>query len=202
MAALALHWLSSVTLIAATAMLKPTTAYSVLVTLFSYVIVILVGFFVSGGLLYLIFFSPKTKWGNIANFRPLGSPVYPLTYFVACGYLLFAPFAKPSEGSPYSRENNDIQWYIIPVIGLSTLAWGSCWYLGLQLDLWLKREELSIRRVPVIVQDDEDDNQWVQECELIDHERRTRVSAYPDPENGGVSRTDSRSHVRSSYSFA
>jgi amino acid transporter len=182
-AALALHWVTSVILIAVTAMLRPTTAYSTLVTLYSYVIVILVGFFVSGGLLYLTYFSPSTNWRRIANFRPWGSPIYALIYFVACGYLLFAVFAKPSEGSPFSRANSNIEWYIIPAIGLSSLAWGVCWYLGLRLDLWLKREELKVRRVPVIVQDDEDPDQWVQECELIDHERRTLVSPHFDPEN-------------------
>jgi amino acid transporter len=173
MAALALHWASSVLLIAVTSMLDSKTAYTVLVSLYGYVIVFLVGFFVSGGLLYLTF--SKRNWSHIANFRPWGSPAYAIIYFLACGCLLFASFVKPSKDSPLTYANNSIQWYIVPAISLSTLLWGSCWYLGLKLDLWRKHVKLIVNRRALIMQDEDDLDQWIQVAEIVDHEHHTKT---------------------------
>ena len=52
-AALGLHWLTSVFLIAVTSMLTPRESYVVLITLYSYVVVVGFGFVVSGAQLYL-----------------------------------------------------------------------------------------------------------------------------------------------------
>ena len=52
-AALTLHYFTSLVLIAVTLMLKPDTAHYFLVSLYIYVIISIVGFLVSGGLLYL-----------------------------------------------------------------------------------------------------------------------------------------------------
>ena len=58
MAALGLHWFSSILLIVVTSMLDPRDAYTVLVWLYSYVLTVGLGFVVSGGLLYLTL-NPK-----------------------------------------------------------------------------------------------------------------------------------------------
>ena len=79
MAALLLHWLTSVTLIAITAMLTPSVAYSFLVSLYVYVIVILMGFIVSVGLLYLKV-NKNSGWANETNFRPWGGPTATILY--------------------------------------------------------------------------------------------------------------------------
>jgi len=174
MAALGLHWLSSVLLIAFTSMLDPTTSYSVLVSLYSYVVIVLNGFVVSGGLIYL-HVNKSRSWSSQASFKPWVKPLHAVIYFVVCGFLLFAAFAKPSDGTPYSYSVSHIQWFIVPAIGLSTLAWGSIWYLGLKLVMLQKRKQLVVTRLPFIVQDEEDPGQWVQKSELVDHEWHTRV---------------------------
>ena len=52
-AALGLQWLSSMVLIAVTSFLEPKTAYNILISLNSYVMIVLVGFIVSGSLIFL-----------------------------------------------------------------------------------------------------------------------------------------------------
>ena len=53
MAALALHWVTSIILVLVTIPLKPSTQYSFLTALYSYVNLNVIGMLVSGGLLYL-----------------------------------------------------------------------------------------------------------------------------------------------------
>lgn len=173
-AALGLHWITSVVLIAVTSMLDPATSYVVLVSLYSYVMVVLNGFVVSGGLLYLKW-KPSRHWSSQSNFKPWLDPLPAVVYFVFCGFLLFAAYAKPSAGSPYSYEVIHIQWFIVPAIGLSTLAWGLVWFLGLKLVMVQKRKQLIVTRVPFIVPDEKDEGQWIQKSELVDHEWHTRV---------------------------
>ena len=182
MAALGLHWVSSIFLIAVTSMLDSATSYAVLVSLYSYVIIVLNGFVVSGGLLYLKLDKTRS-WSAQSNFKAWIDPLHAVTYFIVCGFLLFASFAKPSEGTPYSYAIGHIQWFILPAIGLLTLAWGLAWYLGLNLVMLQKRKQLVVTRFPFIVQDEDDPGQWVQKSELIDHEWHTRIpSMKPDLE--------------------
>ena len=75
MAALGLHWATSVVLVGVTAMLPPSTSYTVLVELYSYVVRILVPLVVSAGLLYLKF-RRSMNWSAQANFRPWMSPLH------------------------------------------------------------------------------------------------------------------------------
>ena len=79
MAALLLHWMSSVTLIAVTATLTSSVAYFFLVSLYVYVIVILMGFVVSAGLLYLKM-SKSSGWSKTTSYQPWGGPTAALVY--------------------------------------------------------------------------------------------------------------------------
>ena len=79
MAALLLHWLSSIILIAVTAMLTPSMAYSFLVSLYVYAVVILNGFIVSVGLLYLKL-NKSFGWAKYTSFRPWGGPTAAVVY--------------------------------------------------------------------------------------------------------------------------
>lgn len=168
-AALALHWFSSIILIAITSFLKPRIAYNVLVSLYAYAVIVLVGFFVSGGLLSL-HLNPGRDWANKANFRPFGKyPVHAVIYFLVCGFLLVATFAPPDAASPFSTKSTGVQWYIVPVIGISTLAWGVIWWLGLQVISWKWQRRLEVTRVASIVADADDPGQYIQVAEIIDH---------------------------------
>jgi amino acid transporter len=176
MAALGLHWFSSVILIGVTSMLDPATSYSILVSLYSYAIIVLNGAFVSGGLL-LLKLQPSRNWASDANFLPWINPLHAVVYFVTCVFVLFAAFAKPSAGSPYSYEMGHVQWFIVPTIGLSTLIWGLIWFFGLHIVMRRKVKELVVTRVAVTVPDEELPGQFRQESEVIYHEWHTKVSS-------------------------
>jgi hypothetical protein len=167
--ALGLHWFSSIFLIAITSPLKPKTAYNVLTSLYSYVIIVLVGFLVSGGLL-LLHLSPQRDWSNKANFRPFGRyPIHAVIYFVVCGFLLLAAFAQPDATSTFSKRNSGVQWYIVPVIGMSTLVWGVIWWFGIQILSWKWQRRLVVTRIPNIIVDTDDPGQYIMVAEVVDH---------------------------------
>lgn len=63
MAALLLHWISSLILVAVTSMLTSDQAHLVLVDLYLYAILVVLGCLVSGGLLYLKW-SPQRNWAD------------------------------------------------------------------------------------------------------------------------------------------
>jgi hypothetical protein len=77
MAALALHWASSLLLIAVTSSLNTDTAYTFLTHLYSYVIVVFVSFWVTTGLIYCKFI--RKNW--VAGFHPLGGSTAAIIYW-------------------------------------------------------------------------------------------------------------------------
>jgi hypothetical protein len=83
MAALALHWCSSLLLIAVTSPLSTDKAYSFLTQLYSYVIVVFVSFWVTTGLLYCKLFQKDKKnrktW--VSGFRPFGGSTAAMIYW-------------------------------------------------------------------------------------------------------------------------
>lgn len=79
-AALFLHWIFSVIMIAATASTPPNVAYRVLVSLYSYTLVIIVGFFVSLGILILRY-SKRSEWTDNLGFKPWGGPTAAIIYW-------------------------------------------------------------------------------------------------------------------------
>ncbi|KAE9371024.1 amino acid transporter [Stipitochalara longipes BDJ] len=174
MAALGLHWLASVSLVAVTAMLEPSKAYNVLVSLYIYVIRLLVGLFVSGGLLYLKL-TPGRNWKSEANIKFWLDPFPAVIYCTTCGFLLITAFVKPGEGSPFSFEILGYEWWIVPTIGLSSLTWGVGWYLGLHLVMRRKMKELTVIRRVFPVPDRGVPGQYVQRGEIVSHEWHTKI---------------------------
>jgi hypothetical protein len=77
MAALGLQWLSSLFLIAITTKLSVNAQYSFLISLYSYVMVVLVAFCTTTGLLYCKFFG--ADW--VGEFKPWGGPAAAITYW-------------------------------------------------------------------------------------------------------------------------
>jgi len=183
MAALGLHWFSSVFLICVTLMLDAGTAYSLLVSLYSYTIIVLNGFFVSGGLL-LLHYTPSRNWKTDANITFWLNPLHAIVYFVTCGFLLGAAFAKPSNSSPYSYANSQLQWYIVPAIGLSSLIWGVIWFFGLHLVIFKRGKRLIVSRHALAVPDNEVPGQFIQKGEIVRHEWHTAVESSEPSLNG------------------
>lgn len=161
MAALCLHWFTSVLLVAVTSKLSPTEAFSALISLYSFVLVLLVGFFTAGGLVYLRL-RPSLEWRP--SFKPPGGWVYAAIYCATCLFGLIACFPEPR-----SQQTTEIKWYIIPTIALSAPLWGVLWYLGLRAYMAFKGETLVVKRKPVIAQEEgSDEMRWT--TEIITHE--------------------------------
>jgi amino acid transporter len=174
MAALALHWFSSIFLILITAMLQPATAYSFLVTLYSYVNVAVLGSLTGGGLLYLKIDSWLRKeggrnWYSKVQWTPFLDPLPAIVYFSAMAFLAFAAFAKPANTSPFAEKVTQYAWYLVPAIGLSSLLWGVLWWFGLELAQWKGRFGIQVSRIPYL--DKDSDGNYVQRVELVEHGR-------------------------------
>jgi amino acid transporter len=174
MAALALHWFFSIFLILITAMLQPATAYSFLVTLYSYVNVAVLGSLTGGGLLYLKMDSWRHKehgrnWYNKVQWTPFLDPLPTILYFSAMIFLVFAAFVKPAGTSPFAEKVTLYAWVLVPAIGLSSLLWGVIWWFGLEFAQWKGRFRIEVSRRPYLDKDSE--GNYVQRVELVDHER-------------------------------
>lgn len=140
-------------------------AYTVLVSLYSYVIVVLVGFLVASGLLYLRYSEGK-QWTANVGFRPWGGPTAAVIYCGVCAFLLVAVFIPPSAGSPFAKSTTGLEWYIVPTVSLSALVLGYVYYLGFQyLVPRIRKEVLVVEREAVLVKEK---GEWVQAVELVD----------------------------------
>ncbi|KAH6680931.1 amino acid permease-domain-containing protein [Halenospora varia] len=174
MAALALHWVTSVALIAFTAKMDPTRAYFVIVGIYIYAVRLLVGVFVSGGLLILKL-TPSRNWKDEANIKLWSDPLHIVLFFVTDLFLLGAAFVKPGDGSPWSYKNAHVQWFIAPTIGLSTLIWGVIWYWGLHGVMLKKVKTLIVTRRVLAVKDRDVPGQWIQKGEIVTHEWHVNI---------------------------
>jgi hypothetical protein len=189
MAALTLHWLSSIILVLVTIPLEPSAQYSILTSLYSYVNLNVVGRLVSGGLIYLKIdsFWKRDKgrdWNSKVNCEctqqsrlsnvlthldvPWISPVHAVIYFMATMFFLFASFVRPAADGPFSKKIQTYSWFIVPAIGMSSLLWGVAWWIGIRCIGWSRRRKLAVSRTPYIERDE--DGGYVQKAELVEHE--------------------------------
>ena len=78
-AALLLHWIFAVLEIGATSGEAPVVAYTILYSLYSYITIVIIGFFVASGLLYLRQHK-RHEWTDLLGFKPWGGPIAPIIY--------------------------------------------------------------------------------------------------------------------------
>lgn len=97
--ALGLHWVFAVILVAATSSTTPSVGYIVLVLLYAYLLVVLVGFFVAAGVLYLRF-AKKKGWTDKLGFKPWGGPTAAIIYRYVAHMLI--PVVVQATSSPCS----------------------------------------------------------------------------------------------------
>jgi amino acid transporter len=201
MAALALHWCSSVFLILVTIPAKPTTAYNILVSLYSYTIIVLVGAWVSFGLLLTKLRTEKFHWKTRRRYRPLISPVHALVYFGTCAFVLVCAFVPPGTGSPYAYKEAGIKWYIVPIIGLSSPLWGLLWYYAfLGYQKW-SGWDLQVDRRAFWMRDPDHMEEYVQRAEVVSHfwtpraGREGRMAGFADGHGEGEGDTSDDSGV-------
>lgn len=152
-------------LIAATSGKAPGVAYQILVSLYSYTIVLMVGFFVGAGLLYARFYCEDGQWVQRSGFKPWGGPTAAVLYTSVCAFLLAAAFVPPKTGSPFLTE---VKWFIVPTIGLSMLLVGFVYYCGIRyfIPRFIKHgRRLFADREAVIVFEN---GEYTQYLEIID----------------------------------
>ena len=166
-AALFLHWIFAMILISATSSTIPNISYTILVSLYSYTIVVVIGFFVASGLLYLHFVSDERKtWKANAGFRPWGGPTAAIIYSLVCAFLMIAAFLPPSAGSPLHKSSTQVEWWIVPTVGLGSFALAYVYYLVFAYVVpRVKRENFYVERTATIVRDN---GEWVQAVEAVE----------------------------------
>ena len=166
-AAFAIHWFTSILLIAVTAPIKdPRSSYSILVYLFTYSIILVLGGWVALGLV-VVKFSRTSHWEERRRYRPWLSPFHVVFYLLATSFLAVAAFVPPSRDSPFFRSVTGVPWYVLPAIGISAPLWGIVWYCGFRLYERVTHTELNIIRKPIIAPDSKCPAQYVQKMELI-----------------------------------
>lgn len=152
-------------LIGSTSGRTAAVAYQILVSLYAYSVVILVGFFTASGLLYVRWFGEEGQWVQRSGFRPWGGPTAAIIYATVSLFLLIAAFVPPGQGSPFLTE---VRWFVIPTAGLSFLVLGYIYYLCLMyvVPRWfMKGKTLVADREAVIVREK---GEYVQFLEIVD----------------------------------
>ncbi|KAI9699148.1 MAG: hypothetical protein M1836_003338 [Candelina mexicana] len=165
--ALFLHWMFSMVMIGASSSTTSDVSYTILVSLYSYAIVILVGFFVAGGLLYLRFASDERRtWVPNAGFKPWGGPTAAIIYTLVCAFMIVTAFLPPSVGSVFHKSKTQPEWWIVPTVGLAILALGYFYYLLFAYAVpRIKKQRLFVERKATIVRDH---GEWVQAVERVE----------------------------------
>jgi amino acid transporter len=189
-AAFLLHWFTSILLILVTYSIKdPRKTYSALVSLYSYVIILLTGTWVSIGLLIIKWRKDRWHWQSRRRYRPLISPVHVILYGTACSIMMVASFTPPQRGSPYHESVTHYKWFIVPSIGISAPLWGLTYYALLVGYQRIKRLDLVVTRVPHWKPDPFCSGEYIQRAELIDlvWQRRTRRRKSRDSDSGSLS---------------
>ena len=169
--AFGLHWCTSVLLVVVVSPIQdPRKAYSVLVQLYSYTIVILTGCWVSIGLVKIKLRKEKWHWQERRRYRPWLSPAHVIIWGIATAFMLIGAFLPPTYGSPYHYPSvASIPWYIIPAVGLTAPFWGVLWYWGLLAYEWKIGRHLVVTREAYWMRDPDCPSEYVQQAEIIDH---------------------------------
>lgn len=152
-------------LIGATSARTPDVAYQILVSLYSYTVVMLVGFFTASGLLYARFFGEEGQWVQRSGFKPWGGPTAAVIYATISLFLLISAFVPPAQGSPFLSA---VKWFVVPTIGLSFLLLGYLYYFILMYvvpPLFKKNKSLVADREAVIIREK---GEYVQYLEIVD----------------------------------
>ncbi len=166
-AALFLHWIFAMIMVGATSSTIPNVSYTILLSLYSYTVVVIIGFFVASGLLYLQLVSDERgTWKANAGFRPWGGPTAAVICTLVYAFLTIAVFLPPSAGSPSHKSRTEIEWWIVPTVGLASFALVYVYYLVFAYVIpRMKKQRLFVEREATIVKDN---GEWVQAVERVE----------------------------------
>jgi amino acid transporter len=168
--AFALHWLSSIVLVALVSPISDARlSYFLLVTIYAYSINTLVGCAVASGLLMIKLRKSKWHWQERRRYRPWLSPVHAIIYAIATAFIAITVFIPPTEGSPFTKSNNGgLPYYLAPLIGVTAPLWGLLWYCGLCFYGWYAGRQLNVTREAYWTPDPNCPSEYVQQAEIID----------------------------------
>ena len=133
--ALILHWIVSVILILATAAQdEVASSYSILVSLYSYVIDAFFGLLLGLGLLFLRSSSAR-KWAQksivSSKFNPIVSIIAALLFTIANAFPIISAWIPPSSGLT-AALGSKIPWYATPTVGWSLIMFGIAYWFAFQ----------------------------------------------------------------------
>ena len=145
--ALLLHFAFAGILIGATSSTSIPTSYKLLVALYSYGIILGVGFFVSLGLLWLRFrgtefyfkifghhlregnpLRDSREWTSDSKINSWVTLASAILYVAATGFLIGALWIPPATGSPFKY---DVEWYVTPVTCIGIVLLGLVYHFAL-----------------------------------------------------------------------
>ena len=200
-AAFALHWFTSVLLIAVTSPISdPRKSYSVLVYIFTYSIILVLGGWVSLGLIMVKVRKqpwhfpwmkvPKEPWHfqSRRRYRPWLSPIHAIVYLLATSFLAITAFVQPARDSPFYNSVTGVPWYVLPAISITGPAWGVLWYYGLRAYGAMREKKLQIIRIPHYEPDFKYPDEYVQHSERIvywwkNHREDELSNGFDEPQN-------------------
>jgi len=151
--ALVLHWAVSVLLILATATLLPTTAYNVLVSLYSYTIDAFFGVVLALGIFYLRI-KRSRHWSENNFLANWVSMLAAFIYGVSMAFPVVTSWVPPSVEF-WQHQNQFYPWFTTPavscgVVGLGVIYWVGFYYIWPLRD---RERQLLIRRKMFINED-------------------------------------------------
>ncbi len=176
--ALFLHFMFAMILIGATSRSSTSTAYKLLVSLYSYGIIVIVGFFVAFGLLWLRFRGSRfysklfhhlsenhplrdpREWHSDSGINPWISLTAAIFYAIVTSFLFVVVWIPPDDASPFKY---DVPWYVVPVTCVGIVLLGGLYYEAL-IRVYAKcckgNRELNLDRHSQIIFDGEYKQGW------------------------------------------
>ncbi|KAK7883601.1 hypothetical protein LTR67_011100 [Exophiala xenobiotica] len=144
MGALLLHWGFTMILILGTFSLSPMAAYKTYVGMYSFTIDAVFGFLVGFGLLLLRIFERRTRWSTISDENKWLSILCATVFTIGNLYPICATWVPP--GIPV-KASSGVSFWTVGTIGLSTLAGGCLWWIGVRflIPLMIERD-LKVER--------------------------------------------------------
>lgn len=150
LAALFLHWLFSIILVASP---KAVDAYLTLLLLHSYALHVWVGFFLAAGLLYL-YFKRGSTWKDKQGFKPFGGWIWAAIFALANFFLIIIPWIPPGKLNTFKYILSVTPWYTYPVVAVSLMAAGVLYWVAFaKIYPRIHHKKLTVNRVPIIKDD-------------------------------------------------
>ena len=157
------------------------------------------GTFLAGGLLYVGYLKPVLqrfqdnptayRWRDVAGYSPFLGPVFPMVYFLAGVVMVFGAWV-PVEGRSRKMTSTDLNWYIVPTVGVSLFGIGIVYWMALVwiLPLFKHKSSLRVTRTPYL---DRNENFRYEEVKVTwldpeaeDSDDITRLREEVDPDLG------------------